>query len=59
MAENIFAGLMGLAVIAAGIWGWKMEHGGSKEKDKQEQKEVRSQDMKRRVFPSFFFGILL
>ena len=32
MAENIFAGLMGLAVIAAGIWGWKMEHGGSKEK---------------------------
>ena len=22
MAENIFAGLMGLAVIAAGIWGW-------------------------------------
>ena len=34
MAENIFAGLMGLAVIAAGIWGWKMEHGGSKEKDK-------------------------
>ena len=41
MAENIFAGLMGLAVIAAGIWGWKMEHGGSKEKDKQEQKEDR------------------
>ena len=41
MAENIFAGLMGLAVIAAGIWGWKMEHGVSKEKDKQEQKVVR------------------
>ena len=36
MAENIFAGLMGLAVIAAGILGWKMVHGRLKVKDKQE-----------------------
>lgn len=41
MAENIFAGLMGLAVIAAGIWGWTLEHGKSKKKDQTEQKEAK------------------
>lgn len=39
MAENIFAGLMGLAVIAAGIWGWKMEHGGSKKRINRNRKK--------------------
>ena len=41
MAENIFAGLMGLAVIAAGIWGWTLEHGKSKKKEQTEQEEAK------------------
>ena len=40
MAENIFAGLMGLAVIPAGVWGWKLEHGKSKKNEQTEQKEA-------------------
>ncbi|WP_256447399.1 hypothetical protein [Kineothrix sp. MSJ-39] len=41
MAENIFAGLMGLAVIAAGIWGWTLEHGKSKKKEQTKQEEAK------------------
>lgn len=39
MAENIFAGLMGLAVVAAGIWGFWLEHGSSKKNEKDLKKD--------------------
>ena len=29
MVQNIFVGLLGVAVVAAGIWGWWIENGRS------------------------------
>lgn len=35
MIENIFVGIMVICAVAAGIWGWFLEHGGDKENTKK------------------------
>ena len=40
MIQNIFVGLLGVIVVAAGIWGWWIENGRPAQEDDTDSSEV-------------------
>ncbi len=51
MVQNIFVGLLGVAVVAAGIWGWWIENGRPVQEDDtdgseaERMEETRNEDV--------------
>lgn len=39
MVQNIFVGILGLIAVAAGIWVWRVDHGGSFENSEKQDTE--------------------